>query len=62
MDQARAMHRLTTEFALTHQQIAELLCKSRAAVSNYLRLLNLNHEVRRMLEHGDLDMGHAVAY
>ena len=59
MDQARAMHRLTTEFALTHQQIADLLCKSRAAVSNYLRLLNLNSDVRRMLEHGDLDMGHA---
>ena len=59
MDQARAMHRLTTEFALTHQQIAELLCKSRAAVSNYLRLLNLSSDVRRMLEHGDLDMGHA---
>ena len=59
MDQARAMHRLTTEFALTHQQIAELLCKSRTAVSNYLRLLNLSSDVRRMLEHGDLDMGHA---
>jgi len=59
MDQARAMHRLTTEFALTHQQIAELLCKSRAAVSNYLRLLNLCGDVRRMLENGDLDMGHA---
>lgn len=59
MDQARAMHRLTTEFALTHQQIAELLSKSRAAVSNYLRLLNLCGDVRRMLEHGDLDMGHA---
>ena len=59
MDQARAMHRLTTEFALTHQQIADLLCKSRTAVSNYLRLLNLSGDVRRMLEHGDLDMGHA---
>ncbi len=59
MDQARAMHRLTTEFALTHQQVADLLCKSRAAVSNYLRLLNLSTDVRRMLEHGDLDMGHA---
>lgn len=59
MDQARAMHRLTTEFALTHQQIADLLCKSRAAVSNFLRLLNLCSDVRRMLEHGDLDMGHA---
>ena len=59
MDQARAMHRLTTEFALTHQQVAELLSKSRTAVSNYLRLLNLCSDVRRMLEHGDLDMGHA---
>lgn len=59
MDQARAMHRLTTEFALSHQQIAELLCKSRAAVSNYLRLLNLNNDVKLMVEHGDLDMGHA---
>jgi len=59
MDQARAMHRLTTEFSLTHQQIAELLSKSRTAVTNYLRLLNLNSEVRRLLENGDLDMGHA---
>lgn len=61
MDQARAMYRLTTEFGLTHQQVAELLSKSRAAVSNYLRLLSLNTVVRRMLEHGDLDMGHARA-
>lgn len=59
MEQARAMHRLTTEFALTHQQIAELLSKSRTAVTNYLRLLNLTSQVRVMLEHGDLDMGHA---
>ncbi|MBA2710650.1 MAG: ParB/RepB/Spo0J family partition protein [Tatlockia sp.] len=61
MDQARAMYRLTTEFGLTHQQVADLLSKSRAAVSNYLRLLSLNIEVRRMVEHGDLDMGHARA-
>lgn len=59
MDQARAMHRLTTEFSLTHQQIADLLCKSRAAVSNYLRLLNLHSDVRRMVENNDIDMGHA---
>lgn len=59
MDQARAMHRLTTEFSLTHQQIAELLSKSRTAVTNFLRLLNLNSDVRLFLEHGDLDMGHA---
>ncbi len=59
MDQAFAMQRLVDEFSLTHQQIADLLSKSRAAVSNYLRLLNLNSHVRRLLEHGDLDMGHA---
>ena len=61
LDQARAMYRLTSEFGLTHQQVADLLSKSRTAVSNYLRLLNLNVEVRRLLEHGDLDMGHARA-
>jgi ParB family chromosome partitioning protein len=59
MDQARAMHRLTDEFGLTHQQVADLLSKSRTAVSNYLRLLSLNTEVKQFLEHGDLDMGHA---
>lgn len=59
MDQARAMHRLTTEFALTHQQIAELLSKSRTSVTNFLRLLNLSATVRVLLEQGDLDMGHA---
>lgn len=61
LDQARAMHRLTHEFALTHQQVADLLCKSRTAVSNYLRLLSLSASVKKSLEHGDLDMGHARA-
>ena len=59
MDQARAMHRLTTEFGLTHQQVADLLSKSRAAVSNFLRLMSLSNSVKKLLEHGDLDMGHA---
>ncbi len=61
MDQARAMHRLTTEFALTHQQVADLLSKSRASVSNFLRLMSLSSSVKKFLEHGDLDMGHARA-
>lgn len=61
MDQARAMHRLTHEFSLTHQQVADLLCKSRTAVSNYLRLLALSTAVKKLLEHGDIDMGHARA-
>jgi len=61
MDQARAMARLVDEFSLTHQQIADLLSKSRAAVSNYLRLMSLSEGVMRFLEYGDLDMGHARA-
>ena len=59
MDQARAMYRLTTEFTLTHQQVADLLSKSRTAVSNFLRLMSLSASVKKLLEHGDLDMGHA---
>lgn len=61
MDQARAMYRLTHEFSLTHQQVADLLCKSRTAVSNFLRLLALSAGVKKLLEHGDIDMGHARA-
>jgi ParB family chromosome partitioning protein len=61
IDQARAMQRLTTEFSLTHQQVADLLCKSRASVSNFLRLLALSPSVQKLLEYGDIDMGHARA-
>lgn len=59
MEQARAMQRLMDDFSLSHQQIAELVCKSRATVSNFLRLLHLSPYVARLLEHGDIDMGHA---
>ena len=59
IDQARAMHRLADEFGLTHQEIANLLSKSRAAVSNFLRLLHLNRHVQDLVEQGQLDMGHA---
>ena len=59
LDQARAMQRLVTDFDLSHQQIAKLLSKSRAAVSNHLRLLNLSTEIQSHLEQGRLDMGHA---
>lgn len=61
MDQARAMQRLTNEFSLTHQQIADLLSKSRTAVSNFLRLMSLPNSIKKLVEHGDLDMGHARA-
>ncbi|MCH9716430.1 MAG: ParB/RepB/Spo0J family partition protein [Gammaproteobacteria bacterium] len=59
MDEARAMHRLSHEFSLTHQDIAQLLSKSRAAVSNCLRLLQLAAPVMVLLEQSQLDMGHA---
>lgn len=59
IDEARALSRLSNEFQLTHQQIAELVSKSRTTVTNQLRLLNLIPEVISFLEQGVLDMGHA---
>lgn len=61
MEEANALHRLRAEFDLTHQQAAEAVGRSRAAVSNLLRLRNLNDDVKRLLENGDLEMGHARA-
>ena len=49
------------EFSMTHQNVAEAVGRSRAAVTNLLRLLTLNEDVREMLEHGKMDMGHARA-
>ncbi|MCH9756461.1 MAG: ParB/RepB/Spo0J family partition protein [Gammaproteobacteria bacterium] len=59
MDEARAMYRLHHEFSLKHQEIAHILSKSRASVSNCLRLLQLSAPVMALLEAGELDMGHA---
>jgi ParB family chromosome partitioning protein len=61
VEEAVALQRLINEFEMTHQQAADAVGRSRAAVSNMLRLLTLNEDVRRMLEHGDLEMGHARA-
>ncbi|MEJ2742494.1 MAG: ParB/RepB/Spo0J family partition protein [Gammaproteobacteria bacterium] len=61
MEEALGLHRLHTEFDLTHQQVAELVGKSRSAVTNLLRLINLQSDVKTLLERGDLDMGHARA-
>lgn len=61
IEEAKAMQRLVEEFSLTHQQIADLLGKSRAAVSNYMRLLSLSENVLKFVEQGQLDMGHARA-
>lgn len=61
MEEANALHRLREEFELTHQQAAEAVGKSRAAVTNLLRLRNLNDAVKKMVENCDLEMGHARA-
>ncbi len=61
MEEAMAMQRLMQEFEMTHQQVADRVGRSRAAVSNYLRLLTLGEDVRKLLETGRLDMGHARA-
>lgn len=59
LEEAQGFERLMTEFKLTHQDLGEIVGKSRAAVSNLLRLLTLRSEVKTMLEHNDLEMGHA---
>jgi ParB family chromosome partitioning protein len=61
LEEAMALQRLMQEFDMTHQQVAERVGRSRAAVSNYLRLLTLGEDVRKLLETGKLDMGHARA-
>jgi len=61
MEEALALHRLIEEFGMTHQAAAEAVGRSRASVSNLLRLLTLNEDVKRMVENGDLEMGHSRA-
>ena len=61
MDQARALQRLQKEFNLTQDTLSESVGKSRTAVTNLLRLLNLSSEVQELLEAGRIEMGHARA-
>ncbi len=61
MEEAIALQQLMSEFELTHQQVADAVGKSRATVSNLLRLNGLNDDVKLLLEHGDIEMGHARA-
>ena len=61
LEEARALQRLVDEFSLTHQQAADAVGRSRAAVSNLLRLLELAPEVAALLEKRQLEMGHARA-
>jgi ParB family chromosome partitioning protein len=61
LEEAEGLQRLIEEFALTHQEAATAVGKSRAAVTNLLRLLDLAPQVLQLLASGDLDMGHARA-
>ena len=61
LEEARALKALLSEYALTHEELADAVCKSRAAVSNLLRLLNLAPGASELLDSGALEMGHARA-
>ena len=61
LEEARALDRLIREFGVTHQQAADAVGRSRAAVSNLLRLLELAPEVAALVEKRELEMGHARA-
>lgn len=61
LEEARAMSRLVDDFGLTHQEVASAVGRSRAAVSNLLRLQELDDQVKELVETGRLEMGHARA-
>lgn len=61
MEESLALKRLIDEFGMTHQEVAKAVGRSRAAVTNLLRLLKCHADVRELVEQGHLDMGHARA-
>jgi ParB family chromosome partitioning protein len=61
IEEAASLQRLQQEFELTQQEVASAIGKSRSTVANLLRLMTLQEDVRRLVEHGDLEMGHARA-
>ncbi len=61
IEESQALVRLQQEFGLTQQQVAEAVGKSRSTVTNLMRLMSLEQEIQKFLEHGDLEMGHARA-
>lgn len=61
LEESTALKRLIDEFDMTHQQVADTVARSRATVSNLLRLQDLNPEVKAMLAKRDIEMGHARA-
>jgi len=61
LEESTALKRLIDEFEMTHQQVADTVARSRAAVSNLLRLQDLNADVKTLLAMRDIEMGHARA-
>jgi len=61
LEEAEALARLIEEFEMTHDTIAEAVGRSRSAVTNLLRLLELNTKVKKLVESRNIDMGHARA-
>jgi ParB family chromosome partitioning protein len=61
LEEASALHRLLTEFELTHQEVAKAVGKSRTTVTNLIRLLDLTVDIKEYVETGQLEMGHARA-
>ncbi len=61
LEEAEGFHRLVHEFSLTHEDVAEAVGRSRASVTNLLRLLELHPEAKKLLETGELEMGHGRA-
>jgi ParB family chromosome partitioning protein len=61
IEEAQALIRLQQEFELTQQQVADAVGKSRTTITNLMRLMTLEQGVQTLLEHGDLEMGHARA-
>lgn len=61
LEEAQGIQRLVIEFSMTHEKASEAVGRSRSAVSNLLRLLNLTAPVQDLLVHNKLEMGHARA-
>lgn len=61
LEESEALKRLIEEFEMTHQQVADAIGKSRATISNLLRLLDLHGDVKNLLSKGLIEMGHARA-
>lgn len=61
LEEAQALQRLLQEFELTHEAIGQAIGKSRATITNLLRLLQLNADVKKLLAEGHIEMGHAKA-